>query len=227
MKKIIMLFVTACMVFSLSACGSEKSDASREAEFERRMEEKYGSTTEDEEMESDTEATSKPDTNKLDDLSNKFREVLSEQSSIPATNSSESYTSANSTSGMTKSGNTTSGSNSSTQAARSLCPYCEGVGDCRYCDGLGDCKYCNGDGYLVCTVCQGSGRCQSCYGTCGEYKYVFGGDNKWVDCTHCRGTGECSRCHGERYSDCNHCVDGNCNYCKGTRDCQYCVDGYQ
>lgn len=104
-----------------------------------------------------------------------------------------------------------------------LCNYCNGTGACNYCDGLGDCEHCLGMGYDYCSTCSGTGNCQKCYGQGGELRFVFGGDNKWVQCTRCNGTGNCTRCNGNRELPCNYCGrSGDCNYCFGSGECQYC-----
>ena len=102
-----------------------------------------------------------------------------------------------------------------------VCSYCGGSGECSYCV-LGDCDECFGDGYVPCDYCLG-GNCRKCDGFGGETKYVFGGDNRWVECTSCRGTGECSRCGGTGEQKCLSCNgSGDCKYCHGTAVCSYC-----
>ncbi len=109
-----------------------------------------------------------------------------------------------------------------------LCSYCSGTGACSYCGGLGDCEKCIGMGYDYCDSCFGSGNCQRCYGQGGEYRYVVGGDNKWVECTSCHGTGNCSRCSGNGQQTCNYCNgSGDCSCCYGSGDCQYCMGSGQ
>ncbi len=104
-----------------------------------------------------------------------------------------------------------------------FCSYCNGTGECNYCGGLGDCERCFGEGYNYCSTCSGTGNCQKCYGQGGELRFVFGGDNKWIQCTRCNGTGNCTRCDGNRELPCNYCNrSGDCNYCSGSGECQYC-----
>lgn len=103
------------------------------------------------------------------------------------------------------------------------CSYCGGTGECSKCIGLGDCDVCFGEGTLYCDTCSGSGNCQRCYGQGGELKYVYGGDNKWVECSRCDGTGTCNSCDGYGEKECIYCNGmGICNYCSGTGTCSYC-----